>query len=80
VIVPTELREGEEIGVPPFDSRYQVIPVVEVNALLAFKVWIGLVSHWVMLPLLVGAAGAAVIVSITGVRNTLEQVPLKYWA
>jgi hypothetical protein len=66
--------------VPLTDAVYQVIPVVEVNALLAFKVWTGLVSHWVMLPLLVGAAGAAVIVSITGVRATLEQVPLEYWA
>ena len=80
MIVPTEFSVGEVMIVPPVAALYQVMPVVDVKALFAFKVWIGLASHWVMLPLLLGAAGAAVIVRVTGVRLTLEQVPFEYWA
>ena len=79
-MVPTELNTGEVIIVPPVAALYQVMPVVDVKALLAFRVWSGLASHWVMLPLLVRAAGAAVMVKVTGVRLTLEQVPFEYWA
>ena len=52
------LRVGDATAVPPTAAVYQVTPVVEAKALLAFKVWIGLVSHWVILPELAGAGGA----------------------
>src|SRR5687768_18448023 len=77
-MVPTELNTGEATSDPPVAALYQVIPVVAVKALLASIVWMGLVWHWVMFPLLVGAGGAAVMVSVTGVRLTLEQVPFEY--
>ncbi len=61
---------------PPAAASYQVTPVVDDKAELAFNVWIGLNSHRVMLPLLVGALGAPVIVKVTAVLAKLEQVPL----
>ena len=61
---------------PPAAASYQVIPDVDDKAELAFNVWIGLNSHWVILPLLPGALGDPVMVKVTAVLAKLEQVPL----
>jgi hypothetical protein len=61
---------------PPEAASYQVTPVVDDKAELAFNVWIGLNSHWVILPLLPGALGDPVMVKVTAVLAKLEQVPL----
>jgi hypothetical protein len=61
---------------PPIAASYQVTPVVDDRVELAFNVWIGLNSHWVISPLLAGALGAPVIVKVTAVLAKLEQVPL----
>ena len=80
-MVPTAFNVGDEISVPPLAALYQVIPVTELKAVLAFSVWIGLTWHWVMLlTLAAGTTGAAVMVKVTGVLVKLEQVPLKYSA
>jgi hypothetical protein len=62
---------------PPAAASYQVIPDVDDKAELAFNVWIGLNSHWVILPLLAGALGAPVMVKVTAVLVKLEQVPFE---
>ena len=77
---PTVFKVGVGTTLPPEAKVYQVIPVVEAKASLAFKVWIGLSSHSVIFPKLVGAAGAAVIVKVTAVLVKLEQVPSEYSA
>ena len=69
-------RVGLTTIFPPVAASYQVIPVVDDKAELAFNVWIGLNSHWVISPLLAGALGAPVIVKVTAVLAKLEQVPL----
>ena len=74
------LSVGDATVVPPVAAVYQITPVVDASVLFAFKVWIGLVSHCVMLPELAGAGGAGVMVSVTGVLLILEQLPLKYAA
>ena len=79
--MPTELSTGEATTDPPLAALYQVIPVVELKAVLALRVCIGLAWHWVMLvTLAAGTTGAAVMVKVTGVRVKLEQVPLEYSA
>ena len=79
-MVPTVFKVGLPTTEPAEAKVYQVIPVVETKASLAFKVWIGLSSHSVILPKLVGAAGVVSIVKVTAVLVKLEQVPLEYSA
>ena len=65
---------------PPVAAEYQVIPVVEANASLAFRVCMGLVWHCEILPELEGAAGAGVIVKVTPVLALFKQVLAEYSA
>ena len=68
---------GLATRLPPVAASYQVIvPPLAV----AVKVCIGDCSHTVWLPPLVGAAGAALMVKVTGVLVKLLQVPLLFCA
>jgi hypothetical protein len=68
-MVPTEFKVGEDIAVPPLAAVYHNIPVEEANAALASRVWIGLVSHCVIVdePDNTGAGGAVLMVKVTAV-------------
>ena len=68
---------GFETTVPPVEASYQTTrcPAVAVIASLAFNVWIGFSSHSVISPVLIGAAGASVIVRATDVLVALGHPP-----
>ena len=78
--MPTAFKVGLLTKLPPVAASYHVIPLVDDNAELAFNVWIGLISHCVISPLLAGADGAPVMVNFTDVLVKLVQVPSLYSA
>ena len=76
-MLPTAFSVGLFTTSPPIGALYHttLCPAVAVIASLAFKVWIGLSSHSVIPPVLVGISAAGLIVKATGVLVKPGQVP-----
>ena len=72
--MPTALSVGLATTVPPVAALYHTTLDPDGAVAVAVSVWIGLASHTVWLPPEVGAAGAALIVSVTGVLVRLAHV------
>ena len=65
---------------PPVAASYHTIVCPAGTEAVAVSVCDRPFSQTVTFPGKVGAAGAAVIVRVTGVLAVLEHVPLEYWA
>ena len=76
-MVPVVFNVGFETAFPPEAASNQatVCPEVGVIASLASSVCIGEISHSVILPVEIGAAGAGFIVNVTAVLEYDGHVP-----
>ena len=72
--MPTVFSVGLATTVPPVAAVNHTTLLPDGAVAVAVSVWIGLASHTVWLPPLVGAAGAALMVSVIGVLVRLGHV------